>query len=178
MAYKIGATIVIVLCLPWLLLDLIRITALNKKVETALDRMPKGVGYLIMALLLTALLFTPLGASVGGMKVNLNIGFLFQPSEITKYLIIIFMAAYFSVNANKVVQFSEQGNTKFFADKLRMLATIFIGLGALMMVYLMLGDMGPALVIAFTFILLYSMIKSKIDLEGLSADNRLIRIFT
>ena len=177
-AYKIGATIVIVLCLPWLLLDLIRITALNKKVETALDRMPKGIGYLIMALLLTALLFTPLGASVGGMKVNLNIGFLFQPSEITKYLIIIFMAAYFSVNANKVVQFSEQGNTKFFADKLRMLATIFIGLGALMMVYLMLGDMGPALVIAFTFILLYSMIKSKIDLEGLSAENRLKKIFT
>ena len=177
-AYKIGATIVIVLCLPWLLLDLIRITTLSKKVETALDKMPRGIGYLIMALLLTALLFTPLGASVGGMKVNLNIGFLFQPSEIAKYLIIIFMAAYFSVNANKVVQFSEQGNTKFLGDKLRMLATIFIGLGVLMLVYLILGDMGPALVIAFTFILLYSMIKSKIDLEGLSVENRLKKIFT
>ena len=177
-AYKIGATLVIVLCLPWLLLDLIRITTLSKKIENGVDRMPKGLGYLIMALLLTALLFTPLGASVGGMKVNLNIGFLFQPSEIAKYLIIIFMAAYFSINANKVVQFSEQGNTKFFGAKLRMLATIIIGLGILMMVYLMLGDMGPALVIAFTFILLYSMIKSKIDLEGLSAENRLKKIFT
>ncbi len=168
----------IVICLPMLILDLIRVTSLNKIVSRFLEQLPKGSGYLLTALMLTALLFTPLGVAVGGMKVNLNIGILFQPSEIAKYLIIFFMAAYFSVNANKIVQFSEKGNTKLFGAKLKMMMSIFIGLGVLMGLYLALGDMGPALVLAFTFILLYSIIKSKIDLEGTSLDNQLKRIFT
>lgn len=168
----------IVICLPMLILDLIRVTSLNKIVSRFLEKLPKGSGYLITALMLTALLFTPLGVAVGGMKVNLNIGILFQPSEIAKYLIIFFMAAYFSVNANKIVQFSEKGNTKLLGAKLKMMMSIFIGLGVLMGLYLVLGDMGPALVLAFTFILLYSIIKSKIDLEGISLDNQLKGIFT
>ena len=168
----------IVICLPMLILDLIRVTSLNKIVSRFLDKLPKGSGYLLTALMLTALLFTPLGVAVGGMKVNLNIGILFQPSEIAKYLIIFFMAAYFSVNANKIVQFSEKGNTKLFGAKLKMMMSILIGLGLLMGLYLALGDMGPALVLAFTFIILYSVIKSKVDLEGTTADNQLKRIFT
>lgn len=168
----------IVICLPMLILDLIRVTSLNKIVSRFLEKLPKGSGYLLTALMLTALLFTPLGVAVGGMKVNLNIGILFQPSEIAKYLIIFFMAAYFSVNASKIVQFSEKGNTKLFGAKLKMMMSIFIGLGVLMGLYLVLGDMGPALVLAFTFIMLYSIIKSKIDLEGTSLDNQLKRIFT
>lgn len=168
----------IIICLPMLILDLIKVTSLNKTISSSLDRLPKGSGYLLTALMLTALLFTPLGVAVGGMKVNLNIGILFQPSEIAKYLIIFFMAAYFSVNANKIVQFSEKGNTKLLGAKLKMMMLIFIGLGMLMGLYLVLGDMGPALVLAFTFILLYSIIKSKIDLEGTSLDNQLKRIFT
>lgn len=175
---KCLALLGIVICLPMLILDLVKITSLNRTISTTLDRLPKGFGYLLTALLLTALLFTPLGVAVGGMKVNLNIGILFQPSEIAKYLIIFFMAAYFSVNANKIVQFSEKGNTKLFGAKLKMMMSIFIGLGVLMGLYLVLGDMGPALVLAFTFILLYSIIKSKIDLEGTSLDNQLKRIFT
>lgn len=168
----------IVVCLPMLILDLIRVTSLNKAISMSLDKFPKGTGYLLTALMLTALLFTPLGVAVGGMKVNLNIGILFQPSEIAKYLIIFFMTAYFSVNANKIVQFSQKGNTKLFGAKLKMLISIFIGLGILMGLYLVLGDMGPALVLAFTFILLYSIIKSKVDLEGTTINNLLKRIFT
>ena len=168
----------IVICSPMLILDLIKVTSLNKAISMSLDKFPKGTGYLLTALMLTVLLFTPLGVAVGGMKVNLHIGIPFQPSEITKYLIIFFMAAYFSVNANKIVQFSQKGNTKLFGAKLKMLMSIFIGLGILMGLYLVLGDMGPALVLAFTFILLYSIIKSKVDLEGKTIDNQLRRIFT
>lgn len=175
---KCLALLGVVICLPLLIFDLFKITSLNKTISTFVDRLPKGFGYLLAALLLTSLLFTPLGASVGGMKVNLNIGILFQPSEIAKYLIIFFMAAYFSVNVNKIVQYSEEGNTKLFGAKLKMLMSIFIGLGLLMGLYLVLGDMGPAIVLAFTFILLYSIIKSKVDLEGVTIDNQLKRIFT
>lgn len=168
----------IVICLPMLILDLVKITSLSKIVSTSLDRLPKGFGYLLTALLLTVLLFTPLGVAVGGMKVNLNIGILFQPSEIAKYLIIFFMAAYFSVNANKIVQFSKKGNTKLFGAKLKMMMSIFVGLGLLIGLYLFLGDMGPALVLAFTFIILYSIIKSKVDLEGITSENQLKNILT
>ena len=173
---KIGALLGIVLCLPFLLLDLIRLTKISDKIDVLLDKLSKGSGYLLTALFLTALLFTPLGVAVGGMKVNLKIGILFQPSEIAKYLIIIFMAAYFSLKANSIIKYSEKGNTMLFGAKLRMLLFIIIGLGILMSLYLVLGDMGPALVLAFTFIILYSIIKSKIDLEGLNERGQLHRI--
>lgn len=176
--FKIIILLIILLCLPFLLLDLIRLTKISDKVNNLLDKLPKGSGYLIVALLLTALLFTPLGIAVGGMKVNLNLGIIFQPSEITKYLIIVFMAAYFSVNANNIVKYSEKGNTSLFGSKLKMLFSIIIGLSILLGLYLGLGDMGPALVLAFTFIILYSIIKSKIDLEGINEQQQLARILT
>ena len=176
---KTGALFIILLCSPFLLLDLIQITKISPKINSLLDKLPKGSGYLLTALLLTLLLFTPLGVAVGGMRVNLKLGILFQPSEIAKYLIVIFMAAYFSVNANNIVKYSEKGNnTSLWRSKLRMLLSILIGLGILMGLYLILGDMGPALILAFTFIILYSVIKSKIDLEGLNAQNQLQRILT
>ena len=175
---KTGALLIIVPCLLFLPLDLFKLTKISNKVNVQLDKLPKGSGYLLVALFLTALLFTPLGVAVGGMKVNLNLGILFQPSEIAKYLIIVFMAAYFSVNANNIVKYSKKGNTNLFGSKLRMLLSIIIGLGVLMGLYLVLGDMGPALVLAFTFIILYSIIKSKIDLEGLSEQKQLTRILT
>ena len=159
--FKSLALVGVVLCLPFILLDLIQLTRLNNKISNLLDKLPKGSGYILAALILTLLLFTPLGASVGGMKVNLNVGILFQPSEIAKYLVIFFMAAYFCRNANNIVKYSEEGNVKLFGAKMKMLWAVIIGLLVLMAIYFVLGDMGPALVLAFTFIILYSIIKSK-----------------
>ena len=133
----------------------------GKKLGSFFDRLPKGWGYMFTAVFLTLLLFTPLGASVGGMKVNLNIGIVFQPSEIAKYLIVIFMAAFFCANADTIVKFSQKGNVDLFGVKMKMLAGILLGLGFLMGLYLLLGDMGPSMVLAFTFIIMYSVIKSK-----------------
>ena len=63
-------------------------------------------------------------------------------------------------------------------SKLKTLLWIIIGLAALMAMYLVLGDMGPGLVISITFILLYSLIKSKVNLEHLDEEGRWKRIFT
>ncbi len=175
---KIGALLLIFCCLPFLILDLVCLTRLSGRFNKFLDRLPKGSGYIMVALLLTALLFTPLGVAVGGMRVNLNLGILFQPSEIAKYLIIIFMAAYFCVNANNIIKYSEKGNTTLFASKMKMMLSIIIGLGILMGLYLVLGDMGPSLVMAITFIIMYSVIKSKIDLDGLSDSRKMTSILT
>lgn len=150
----------------------------RNKVDALFAKLPKGFGYMLTAVGLTLLLFTPLGASVGGMRVNLNVGILFQPSEIAKYLIVIFMAAFFCVKADTVVKFSQKGNIDLFGVKMRMLYGILIGLAFLMGLYLLLGDMGPSMVLAFTFIIMYSFIKSKVSIEGLDQKAQLRHILT
>lgn len=167
---RLFALSVVLLCLPLLLLDLLFITRLYGPLDRLCNKMPKGTGYLLLGLLLTALLFTPLGQAIGGMKVNLNIGIVFQPSEITKYLMIFFMAAFFCQNADSIVKYSEEGNISLLGSKMKLLLTIVLGLGVLMVLYLALGDMGPALVIAFTFIILYSIIKSKTQFTSQNAE--------
>lgn len=161
--YKTLALLLLVPCLPFIILDLLFITRLYSPIEKWLEKAPKGIGYVLLGIILTMLLFSPLGQAVGGMRVNLNIGILFQPSEITKYLIIIFMAAYFCRYADNIVKYSAEGNTSLFGNKLKSLGWIIAGLGILMVLYMALGDMGPALVLAFTFILMYSIVKSKTD---------------
>lgn len=176
---KFFALVLILLVLVvFIWLDLLQITRLGGVVERGVDKLPKGFGYLAMALLLTMLLFTPLGAEVGGMKVNLNVGFLFQPSEIAKYLIIFFMAAFFCANANRIVLYSAKGNAGLIMQKVKMMLGILGGLAALVLLYMYLGDMGPAMVLTFTFIILYSIIKSKVELEGVSEGRQLLRILS
>lgn len=175
---KLFALIVVVACLPLLLLDLICLTRLSGYVERGFKQLPKGSGYLLLALLLTAMLFL-FGSDVGGMKVNLNLfGLMFQPSEIAKYLIVFFMAAFFAANADHIIRYSEKGNIGLFGAKMRMMIVIVVGLIGLMGLYLALGDMGPALVLATTFIILYSIVKSKIELENVSESTLLRRIFS
>lgn len=171
---KFIALIMIVLHLPFLLIDFVYLVIYSLKTYLNI----KGSGYLVMALILTFLLFTPLGSEVGGMKVNLNIGFPFQPSEIAKYLIIFFMASFFSINAEVIMKYSEEGNLKLSGQKIKVLSSIIFGIGVLLLLYLILGDMGPALVLSFTFILLYSIVKSKVNLKGLTEDNKLKRIMS
>lgn len=129
-----------------------------------------GIGYLLTALLLTGLLFL-IGQEVGGMKVNLNFGFVFQPSEIAKYLMVVFMAAYF---CRRHLLLYETGNAAvgtpqvtygdfayILTSKARQVGSMLLGLLLLMGMYLVLGDMGPALVLALTFIVLYAIVQSK-----------------
>lgn len=127
----------------------------------------KGWGWLAAAMLLTMLLFTPLAHSVGGMSVNLVLGPLkFQPSEIAKYLIIVFMAAWFVRNIDTIVSYSEEGNAGLFWHKCRYMIALLAGMLMLLLLYMLLGDMGPGMVLVFTFILMYSIVKSKVALTA------------
>lgn len=140
--------------------------------------LPKGTGWLVSAILLNVLLWTPLGRSVGGMTVNLSLfGLLFQPSEIAKYLIIFFMAAFFTQNADSIIKYSQPDKTNIRA-KIKTLGWIIGGLILLILLYGILGDMGPALVIGVTFLLLYSLVKSKVNLDNLTEYDKWKRILT
>ncbi|MBS1746813.1 MAG: FtsW/RodA/SpoVE family cell cycle protein [Bacteroidetes bacterium] len=87
------------------------------------------------------------GPEGSGVKVNL---FGFQPSEIVKYTIVIFLAGFFATNEKFISSyFTWTKRSQFFIFALTaILATIFL--------FLLLGDLGPAMVCCFTFIVLFS----------------------
>lgn len=115
-----------------------------------------GFTYLLIALGLIGLL-AMFGTGPEGSDARVNLGS-FQPSEISKYLIIIFIAAFFAENAHLLQSFSEKLTA---VTVRRQLATVSIIIGVmlmLMLIYLkVLSDMGPALVLLITFIMIYSM---------------------
>lgn len=175
---KLGAMLLLVCCLPFAIFNIPVISKVNRPIVRWIEKLPKGVGWLLLAILLTALLWTPLGREIGGMKVNLSIlGFTFQPSEITKYLILLFLAAFFTQRADTIIAYSLPGRTRIW-DKVKTLGWVIGGLLLLMALYAALGDMGPALVIGVTFVLLYSLVKSKVNLDHLTETDKWKRIFT
>lgn len=179
---KLGAMLLLVCCLPFAVFNIPVISKINKPILRLIDRLPKGFGWLLLAIFLTILLFTPLGKEIGGMKVNLVLfGLTFQPSEIAKYLILFFMAAFFTQNADSIIAYSQPDRTQMLGSvwsKVKTLGWVIGGLLMLMFLYAILGDMGPALVIGVTFVLLYSLVKSKVNLDNLDEDDKWKRIFT
>ena len=107
-----------------------------------------GWPWIALALLLLMLTIKfGTGPEGSGVKVNL---FIFQPSEIVKYLVILFLAGYFSMNEKFISEYASwRKRWSFFSFAL-------IAIGAALMLFLLLGDLGPAMVICFTFIILFS----------------------
>lgn len=134
---------------------------------------PKGTGYLLLALTLTCLLFTPLGGSVGGMRVNLDLpGLKVQPSEVSKFLMVVFLAAFFDKYAVLIRSYSGHGapagvdrSWTMFGRRLKIMGGALAGIFALMGVYMVLSDMGPALVILVTLVMFYSLVKSEAETQ-------------
>jgi cell division protein FtsW (lipid II flippase) len=87
------------------------------------------------------------GPEGSGVKVNL-LGF--QPSEIVKYLVIFFLAGFFAVNEKFISEYTSWHKrfSFFFSALLAIVVTILL--------FLILGDLGPAMVCCFTFIILFS----------------------
>ena len=129
-----------------------------------IPKLPEGTGYLVLALIITALLF-PFGTGPAGSGVRVEL-FFFQPSEIAKYLIVLFLAAFFYRNAEKIQTFSQKSKIvsrqiqwRDFKIQFRTIIVVMISIAVLLGMYLVLGDMGPALVIAITFIIIYSVVR-------------------
>lgn len=136
----------------------------------------KGFGYMLFALLLTAMLF-PFGQAIGGMKVNLVIlGLPVQPSEIAKFAIILFLAAWFCRNGESITRYSEEGAQYMHTDtayinrqfllKLKKMGWLLACIILLLGIYMILGDMGPAMIVILTFIIIYSIVKSRKTIQG------------
>ncbi|MBC7914892.1 MAG: FtsW/RodA/SpoVE family cell cycle protein, partial [Pyrinomonadaceae bacterium] len=87
------------------------------------------------------------GPEGSGVKVNL---FGAQPSELVKYLIILFLAGFFASNERFISEYrSYRKRWSFFSFAL-------ISILSAILLFLILGDLGPAMVVCFTFIVLFS----------------------
>ncbi|HZH00873.1 MAG TPA: FtsW/RodA/SpoVE family cell cycle protein, partial [Flavisolibacter sp.] len=100
-----------------------------------------AIGLLVLTILLGS------GPEGSGVKVNL---FGFQPSEVVKFLIVVFLAGFFATNEKFISEYSSwQRRWSFFSFALAaILISIFL--------FLILGDLGPSIVVCFTFIILFS----------------------
>ncbi|MFL5745450.1 MAG: FtsW/RodA/SpoVE family cell cycle protein [Niastella sp.] len=124
----------------------------------------RGWTWLVLAIgmaLLTLLIGT--GPEGSGVKVNIQLGgFTFQPSEITKYLLLLFLAGFFAANEENIRNLSD--------IRWRFLVSlgVFAGVGVVLALYLLMGDMGPAMVMCFTFLFFYSIARGNLLLTVLA----------
>lgn len=108
----------------------------------------KGWQWAFVALCLLALTIAfGTGPEGSGVKVNL---FGVQPSEIVKYAIILFLAGFFASNERFITEYSSWHKRWFF------FSFALIAMVVAILLYLLLGDLGPAMVVCFTFIILFS----------------------
>lgn len=116
----------------------------------------KGTTYLILSIALIVLLAF-FGTAPEGSTAKVNLLFI-QPSEVCKYLFVIFMASFFAENADSIRKFSETTNKVSLRFHVRTAAAIVVAILLIFMLYMwVVSDMGPALVLLVTFILMYSV---------------------
>jgi cell division protein FtsW (lipid II flippase) len=131
--------------------DLKRFTPDSKLYRLFLPlRFPRftGLQWVIVALiLLVCTIFFGTGPEGSGVKVNL-LGI--QPSEVIKYLLILFVAAFFSERETMISDYvSVRKRFKYF--NVALISVVFT-----LLLFLVVGDLGPAVVCCFTFIVLFS----------------------
>lgn len=116
----------------------------------------KGTSFLCLSIALIVLLAI-FGSAPEGSSAKVNLFFI-QPSEICKYLFVIFMAAYFADNADSIKAFAETTNRVSLRLHVRTVAVVILSIVFISLLYMgVVSDMGPALVLLVTFILMYSV---------------------
>lgn len=114
--------------------------------------------FIIAALFLMILLgFGGSGPEGSDAKVNL---WFFQPSEIIKYLIIVYITFCFLIKGDVIKIFGESATRLTIHRQIAIIGTILVLMVIVCLVFLgLLKDMGPAIVILTTFIVLFSIVR-------------------
>ncbi len=115
---------------------------------------PNGFGYMLLAISLLVLLFL-FGSGPEGSNAKVNLG-PFQVSEIAKFLTMFFVAAFFAENSDTLQAFADKQSI-FGMRQVKLVLFILAFMVVMMGVSVMLSDMGPAIVVILSFILIYSV---------------------
>ena len=119
------------------------------------NKIPEGIGFIFGALFLVLLLgLFGTGPEGSTAKVNL-LGV--QPSEVSKYLFVMAIAIFFTENSSRIQAFADG---RYGWHQIKTLVGILIAVLILLILYVgLISDMGPALVLAVTFIIMYSILR-------------------
>lgn len=139
---------------------------------------PLGVFYIILAIGIMLLLAIA-GTSPEGSDAKISLFGWFQPVDLCKFLIVIFMAAFFTSREDEIRMFSSVTNKVSFRLQLRVIALVCIFVIIVCGLYLsVLSDMGSGLICLLVFIFMYSCARKDIGMMvlGISSYIALILI--
>ena len=147
------------LCVLFLLLPVILIVKLITFVCSKIPKIkdleiPNGFGYMLLALSLLVLLFI-FGSGPEGSNAKVNLGPI-QVSELAKLLTMFFVAAFFAENSDTLQAFADKQSI-FGMRQVKLVLFILAFMVVMMGVSVILSDMGPAIVVILSFILIYSV---------------------
>lgn len=123
-----------------------------------LQKVSSGYPFLIIAIAMMFLLWMfGYGPEGSDAKVNL---FGFQPSEMVKYLVVLFLCFFFIAKGESVKVFGEKSTILSRRRHWTIISVVLVIIAFVSLLFLaMLKDMGPGLVILATFILMYSVVR-------------------
>ena len=151
---KLLFLLVLFFLLPVILLVKL-ITFVCSKIPKIKDlSVPHGFGYMLLALALLVLLFI-FGSGPEGSNAKVNLGPI-QVSELAKLLTMFFVAAFFAENSDTLQAFADKQSI-FGMRQVKLVLFILAFMVVMMGVAVMLSDMGPAIVVILSFILIYSV---------------------
>jgi cell division protein FtsW (lipid II flippase) len=131
----------------------------------------KGLSYLPLAaaFALSLLLLSPLGSGPAGSGAKVNLG-PFQPIEAIRILLALFLAGYFSRHWEllRAVRSSQVGNLMVPSwlnlPRARYAIPVLVGVGAALALFFGQRDLGPALMLAVVFLIVYAVARGTIGM--------------
>lgn len=117
---------------------------------------PVGITYIILAVgLMLALAF--FGTSPEGSDAKISLFGLFQPADLCKFLIVIFLAAFFTSREQEIRAFSSYANRVSLFLQVKNIALVCICIFVVCSLYLtVLSDLGSGLICVLVFIVMYT----------------------
>jgi len=140
------------------------------------EREFRGLSYVWLGLsVLLAIALAFFGSGPGESDAKVNLGF-FQPVEVIRILLVLFLSGYFARNWDALRDLKQQrgplGSLPFLSiPRLQYVLPVAIGVLVAIAMFFLLKDLGPALVIGCLFLSLYSVARNRagLGLAGLCA---------
>jgi cell division protein FtsW (lipid II flippase) len=129
------------------------------------EREFRGLAYVwlgIAILLAFALGFFGSGPGESDAKVNL---FFFQPMEVIRILLVLFLAGYFARNWDALRDLRQRTgllSARFSIPRLQYVLPVLIGVAVALFMFFLLKDLGPALVVGVLFLAMYSVARNRV----------------
>ncbi|MDQ2898840.1 MAG: FtsW/RodA/SpoVE family cell cycle protein [Acidobacteriota bacterium] len=125
----------------------------------------------LIASLLLALALGLFGSGPGTSDAKVNL-FFFQPVEVIRILIVLFLAGYFAQNWDALRELRQEHgplqrlSSRFNIPRLDYVLPVIVGVALSLALFFWLSDLGPALVIGCLFLALYSLARNRAALAA------------